>query len=118
MVDVAQGEVYWLDDEEPFGSEPGFRRPWLVVQNNLTNASAVRTVLACPLTSNLRRAAAPGNVVLDVRETGLRVPSVVLVSGVSARDRSAFEVPTGRVSEVRLAKVVAGILGLLEPREP
>ncbi|MBK6319040.1 MAG: type II toxin-antitoxin system PemK/MazF family toxin [Dehalococcoidia bacterium] len=115
---MRQGEVYWVLGEEPYGSKPGYRRPWLVVQNNLTNATLLNTVLACPLTSNMRRAQAPGNVVLRRREGGLPNESVVQVVGLSPVERTLFDELIGAVSSVRLGQVLAGIMGVLEPREP
>ena len=118
MVNVRQGEIYWLDDEEPFGSEPGFRRPWVVVQNNLANSTRIGTILACPLSSNLRGAGAPGNVVLQPRESGLRLASVVIVSGLSARDRSLFDTPVSQLGPSRVTELIAGIIGFLVVRGP
>lgn len=116
--DIRQGDVYWVEDDEPFGSEPGFRRPWLVVQNNLINASPINTVIACPLTSNLRHARAPGNVLLARGEAGLPSTSVVQVLGLTALDRMRFEKFQGVIRAGRLAEVLTGISTVLEPREP
>ena len=68
---IRQGEIYWLDVGEPRGLEPGYRHPYLVVQNNLFNAGRITTVVVCSLTSNLRRAASPGNVQLRKGEANL-----------------------------------------------
>lgn len=118
MAGITQGEVYWADGDEPWGSEPGFRRPWVVVQNNLANATALNTVLACPITSNLRHARAPGNVTLRRREAGLPTDSVVQVAGLTAVDRSRLDELSGALSARRLGEVLAGVVALLEPRDP
>ncbi len=68
---IRQGDIYWVDLEEPSGSEPGYRHPHVVLQNNVFNQSRIRTVIVCPLTTNLKRADAPGNVLLDEGEGGL-----------------------------------------------
>ncbi len=115
--ELKQGELWWIDDSEPRGSEPGYRRPWLVVQNNRTNATAIRTVLMCPLTTNLRLARAPGNVRLGDGEAGLSRESVVVVSGLSARDRTDLDERIGQLSRARLAQVLSGIVLLLDPSE-
>jgi mRNA interferase MazF len=60
---IAQGEVWWADLAEPSSSEPGFRRPVVVVQGDAFNRSRITTVVCVALTSNLRWAEAPGNVV-------------------------------------------------------
>ena len=59
---IRQGEIYWVELEEPTGSEPGYSHPHVIVQNNVFNSSRMRTVILCPLTSNLRRGQDPGNV--------------------------------------------------------
>jgi mRNA interferase MazF len=115
--ELKQGEPWSIDDSEPRGSEPGYRRPWLVVQNNRTNATAIRTVLMCPLTTNLRLALAPGNVRLRHGEAGLLRESAVVVSGLIARDRQDLDQRVGELSRARLAGVLSGIALLLDPSE-
>ena len=73
---------------EPTGSEPGYRRPVLIVQSDSFTRSAIKTVLCAAVTSNLNLAAAPGNVRIAARASGLRKPSVVNVSQVAAIDRT------------------------------
>jgi mRNA interferase MazF len=77
---VHQGDIYWIDLGEPAGSEPGYSHPHVVVQNNVFNRSRINTVVVCALTSNLKRAAAPGNVLLGAGEANLPKQSVVVVS--------------------------------------
>lgn len=106
---ISQGDVWWADLGEPVGSEPGFRRPVIVVQGDSFNRSALRTVVAVPLTSNLRWAAAPGNVRLSARATGLSRDSVANVSQLVALDRSILIERVGRLSSSKLELVLAGI---------
>jgi mRNA interferase MazF len=106
---ISQGDVWWADLGEPVGSEPGFRRPVIVVQGDSFNRSALRTVVAVPLTSNLRWAAAPGNVRLSARATGLPRDSVANVSQLVALDRSILIERVGRLSSSKLELVLAGI---------
>jgi mRNA interferase MazF len=106
---ISQGDVWWADFGEPVGSEPGFRRPVIVVQGDSFNRSALRTVVAVPLTSNLRWAAAPGNVRLTARATGLPRDSVANVSQLVALDRSILIERIGRLSSSKLELVLAGI---------
>ncbi|MBI2859327.1 MAG: type II toxin-antitoxin system PemK/MazF family toxin, partial [Chloroflexi bacterium] len=65
---IDQGDVFWVDLGEPTGSGPAYRHPHVVVQNNVFNKSGIQTVVVCSLTSNLRRAASPGNVLLEKGE--------------------------------------------------
>ena len=78
---VSQGDLFWVDLGEPAGSRPGFRRPFVVVQNDLFNRSRLSTVIVCALTSNLRRAEAPGNVLLPKGAGNLPRESVAAVLG-------------------------------------
>jgi len=106
---IAQGEVWWADLGSPAGSEPGFRRPVIVVQGDAFNASALRTVVCVVVTSNLKWADAPGNVLLPARSTGLPKSSVANVSQLVTLDRDTLTERTGRLSSRTLELVLAGI---------
>lgn len=106
---IAQGEIWWADLGEPAGSEPGFRRPVIVVQGDAFNASSLRTVVCVVLTSNVRWADAPGNVALNPRATGLPKPSVANVSQLVTIDRRMLTERVGRLSGSSLELVLAGI---------
>ena len=68
---IHRGEIWWATLPEPIGSEPGYSRPVLIIQSDEFNASRIATVIAVVLTSNLRLAHAPGNVLLTLQSTGL-----------------------------------------------
>lgn len=106
---ISQGEVWWADLAEPRGSEPGYRRPVVVVQGDAYNRSAIATVVVVPLTSNLRWAEAPGNVPLTARSTGLSRESVANVSQIVALDRTTLTDQGGRISAAKLDIVLRGI---------
>ena len=106
---VRQGDVWWAELPEPRGSEAGLRRPVLVVQGDAFNRSRVATVVCVPLTSQLRWAEAPGNVLLRARSTGLPRDSVANVSLVLAVDRSQLTERAGAISEIELQQVFNGI---------
>jgi mRNA interferase MazF len=106
---INQGEVWWADLSELTGSEPGFRRPVVVVQGDAFNRSAIRTVVTVPLTSNIRWADAPGNVRLSSRSTGLPKDSVANVSQVVALDQSTLTERVGKISQAKLDLLLAGI---------
>lgn len=114
---IKQGEIYWIEVEEPFGSEPGYRYPHVVVQNNIFNQSKINTVVVCALTSNLKRALAPGNVLLDVEEGNLPKQSVVLVSQIFTVDKRQLDERNGSLSKKRIEKILDGIRLLTEPAE-
>lgn len=112
---VRQGEIYWYDAGAPEEAMPAFRRPHLVVQNDRLNDSALGTTLVVPLTTNLRRATAPGNVLISAAESGLRADSVAVVVQVTAVRKATLEELAGRVSAGTLARVIAGINLILAP---
>lgn len=106
---VSQGEVWWADLADPSGSEPGFRRPVVVVQGEPFNRSRIHTVVCVPLTSNLRWADAPGNVRLTARATKLPKESVANVSQILTLDLSTLSDRAGKLSRMRLQAVLDGI---------
>ncbi len=114
---INQGDIYWVDLGEPSGSEPGYKHPHVVIQNNLFNRSQIRTVVVLALTSNLKRAVAPGNVLLDKGEANLSKPSVVNVSQVFTVDKSQLLKPIGTLSPKRACEILNGVKLVIEPRE-
>jgi mRNA interferase MazF len=106
---ISQGEIWWADLQEPTGSGPGYRRPVVVVQCDALNQSRVSTVVCVPLTSNLKWADAPGNVLLAARVTGLPKESVANVSLIVAIDRRQMTECVGKLPRRQLELVLAGI---------
>ncbi len=114
---INQGDVFWIDVEEPTGSEPGYRHPHVVIQNNVFNRSRINTVVVCALTSNLKRAAAPGNVLLEPGEADLPKQSVVNVSQIFTVDKTQLGERIGTLSAQRVRQILDGLQLLIEPRE-
>jgi mRNA interferase MazF len=106
---IAQGEVWWADLAKPSGSEPGFRRPVVLIQGDAFNRSRIATVVCVALTSNLRWAEAPGNVVLSARLTGLPKDSVANVSQIVTLDRAALTERIGALPTKKLELVLLGV---------
>lgn len=106
---ITQGEVWWADYGEPRGSEPGYRRPVVVVQSDAFNRSGIATVVCVPITSNLHWVAAPGNVELRTKDSGLSKTSVANVSQVAALDRAFLVERVGRLPGDKLDLVLRGI---------
>ncbi|MDQ1552469.1 MAG: mRNA interferase MazF, partial [Actinomycetota bacterium] len=102
-------QIWWADLGEPDGSEPGFRRPLLIVQNDAFNRSRLRTTLAVVLTSNLRLLDAPGNVLLSAKASGLPRDSVANVSQVITIDRDFLTERAGSIRGALLGDVDAGL---------
>ena len=112
---IAQGEVWWADLADPTGSEPGFRRPVVVVQGDAFNRSALRTVVCVSLTSNQAWLDAPGNVLLTSRVTSLPRDSVANVSQLVVVDRRRLVEKAGTLPGRLMRQVEDGarlVLGL------
>ena len=106
---MKRGEIWWASLPEPTGSEPGYRRPVLIIQTNEFNRSAIRTVIVAAITSNRSLAAAPGNVQLSARGTGLNVTSVVNVSQIVTLDKSVLTKRVGRVPPSAMRRIENGL---------
>lgn len=106
---ISQGEIWWADLPEPTGSEPGFLRPVVVVQSDEFNRSQIATVMCVPLTSNLRWANAPGNVLLTARTTGLPKESVANVSQLFTFDKTLLIERVSRLPQAKVDLIFAGI---------
>ena len=113
---IHQGDVYWIELEEPSASEPGYSHPHVVIQNNVFNQSRMHTVVVCALTSNLKRASAPGNVLLNPDEGGLPKQSVVVISQIFTVDKAQLGEFIGSLSRERVSQILNGVQLLLEPR--
>jgi mRNA interferase MazF len=110
---VEQAEVWWADLEEPAGSEPGYRRPVVVVQCNAINRSRIGTAICVPLTSNLKWADAPGNVLVPKAESGLPQDSVANVSLIVALDKQNLTDRVRKIPRRRLELILSGVDTLL-----
>ena len=113
---IDQGDIYWVDLGTPRGSEPGFRNPYVVIQNDAVNVARIRTVIVCLVTFNLQRAKAPGNVLLKKNEANLPMPSVVNVSQIYTIDKDMLGEKIGKLDRGRTREILDGIFLMLEPR--
>lgn len=114
---IRQGEIYWVDLGEPRGYKLGYLHPHIVIQNNIFNASRINTVVVCTLTSNLKRAKAPGNVLLEKGEANLPKKSIVNISQIYTVNQVDLIEKIGQMSEERFQQILDGIKLLTEPRE-
>jgi mRNA interferase MazF len=114
---INQGDIFWVELDEPTGSSPGYRHPHVVIQNNVFNRSRINTVVVCALTSNLQRAAAPGNVLLEPGEADLSKQSVVVISQLFTVDKSQLSEHIGTLAKKRIHQILNGIKLLTDPRE-
>lgn len=106
---MRRGEVWWAEVPPPQASEPGYRRPVLIVQANAFNRSRIGTVVVAVITTNMRLAAAPGNVKLGRRQAGLPKASAVNVSQVLTLDRAFLTGRAGALPAPKMDEVDAGL---------
>jgi mRNA interferase MazF len=106
---VSRGDIFWIAPDEARGSIPGVPHPHVVVQEDVFNHSRIGTVVVCALSSSLRKASEPGNVLLESGEGSLERQSVVVASQVSCVYRSRLGAYIGSLSQVRVDQVVAGL---------
>jgi len=110
---IRRGEVWWAALAEPEGSEPGYRRPVVVVQCNEFNESRIRTVVVAALTTNLRLAAASGNVLCGKADTGLPKDSVINVSQILTINKARLTHRAGRLPAKLMQTVEDGLRSVL-----
>lgn len=111
---MRRGEIWWASMPEPVGSEPGYRRPVVIVQADSFNQSRIRTVVTVALMSNLGLAEAPGNVLLSSRQTGLPKDCVANVSQVATLDRMFLTERIGAVPGSFLQRIENGLRLVLD----
>lgn len=106
---IARGELWWLDLGAPTGSEPGHRRPVVIVSADAYNQSRIQTVLALTVTSSLRLGLGPGNVSLEAGDGGLDRASVVNVTQVVTLDKDRLTERIGSLDPATMELVDAGL---------
>ena len=95
---MLRGEIWWASLRVPRGSEPGYRRPVVIVQADEFNRSDISTIIVAAISSNLHLAEAPGNIYLKRRESGLPKESVINVSQLLTLDKTYLSEKAGRLS--------------------
>lgn len=111
---MVRGEIWWAELPEPSGSEPGYRRPVLILQSDAFNRSKIHTVVCSVITSNLRLAEAPGNILLRESDSNLTRASVVNVSQIITLDKSFLMECVGAISRRLMKRVDEGVRLVLD----
>jgi len=102
---IQQGDIYWVTLE----NEESYTHPHVVIQEDVLNQSRINTVVVCALTTNMKKAQAPGNILLELGEANLPKQSIVVVSQVSTVDKSQIGEYIGKLSEERVKQILAGM---------
>ena len=106
---MIRGEIWWAEFGIPYGSEAGFTRPVLTVQDDSFNESRIKTIVVLPLATNLRLLDAPGNVFIRKKESKLTDDSVIIVAQLYAIDRGRFKKKISRVGKEIMERVEIGM---------
>jgi len=114
---MTRGELWWADFGLPFGSEPGYKRPVLIIQNDVFNNSKINTTIVIPLTTNLLLAEAPGNMIITGSESKLKKDSVIIISQIEAIDRQRLIKKITAVDGAIIKKVEDSIMFVLGMRK-
>lgn len=111
---MMNGEIWWVDFQEPRGSTPAFVRPGIIVQNNELNRSELNSTIVIPITTNCRLADYKGNVFLDKTESKLSKDSVALCAQITTVDKQALLEKNSKISSELLNEVYEEISWVLE----
>jgi len=110
---MTRGELWWADFGVPFGSEPGYKRPVFIIQNDFFNNSKINTTIVIPLTTNLLLAEAPGNILISGNESKLRRDSVMVISQIEVIDRQRLIEKITAIDGAIIKKVEDSIMFVL-----
>ena len=103
---MVKGEIWWANlPTNPYGSEPGKRRPVLIIQNDVINRSNIKTIICAVITSNMNQAQVPGNILLEKSITGLDKTSVVNFSQIVTVDKTRFIAQVSMLSKTYITKI-------------
>ena len=110
---MIRGEIWWLDYGIPFGSEPGFRRPVVILQNDFFNSSSINTTIVIPLSTNILLADVPGNILLKKKESKLGKDSVILLSQIGVVDKQRLMEKVAKINNDTMEKIENSIIFIL-----
>ena len=108
-----RGEIWWANLPDLVGSEPGYRRPVLIIQDDIFTQSRISTVIVVIITSNTQLAEAPGNVLLSQGATGLSRDSVANVSQILTVDKTFLVERIGSLTDHLQEEVDEGLRAIL-----
>jgi len=114
---MIRGELWWADFGVPFGSEPGYKRPVLILQNDFFNRSKINTTIVIPLTTNLMLADVPGNILITKNESKLKKDSVITISQIEVIDRQRLLEKITKIDRAIIEKVENNIMFVLGIRK-
>jgi mRNA interferase MazF len=114
---VKRGEIWWVSLPDPLSSEPGYKRPVVIIQSDSFNKSKINTIICAVLTSNLKLKDVPGNILLPNKTTGLPKDSVINISQIITIDKSFLEKKAGELTRKQRIKMDIGLKIVLSLNE-
>ena len=109
VVTINQGDIFWIHENSASEKRSVHPHPYVVIQDNLLNHSRITTVVACLISTNLKKATEPGNVLLNEKEGNLPKQSIIIVSGLETLNKSELTDYVGTVSKKRIKQIFDGI---------
>ena len=110
---MIRGELWWADFGIPFGGEPGYKRPVLIIQNDFFNKSKINTIIVIPLTTNLILADAPGNILITKNQSKLKKDSVITISQIEVIDRRRLIEKITKIDRAIIEKIENNLMFVL-----
>ncbi|MDR1231766.1 MAG: type II toxin-antitoxin system PemK/MazF family toxin [Spirochaetaceae bacterium] len=112
---MTRGELWWADYGIPYGSEPGpgYRRPVIIIQNNLFNNSRIKTTVVVPLSTNLLLADVPGNIFIGKKDSGLTKDSVIIISQIGVIDKERLLEKVSKINRETMEKIENNIMYII-----
>jgi mRNA interferase MazF len=102
---MTRGEIWWVDYGIPYGSEPGYRRPVIILQNDFFNNSKINTTIGVPLSTNVLLADVPGNIFLNKKDSKLTRDSVILISQIGVIDKERLLKKVSKINREIMEKI-------------
>jgi mRNA interferase MazF len=110
---MTRGEIWWVDYGIPYGSEPGYRRPVIIIQNDFFNNSKINTTIVVPLSTNLLLADVPGNIFINKKDSKLSKDSVILISQIGVIDKERLVEKVSKINSELMEKIEANIMFII-----
>jgi mRNA interferase MazF len=110
---MTRGEIWWVDYGIPYGSEPGYRRPVIIMQNDFFNDSKINTTVVVPLTTNLLLADVPGNILINKKDSKLNKDSVIIISQIGVVDKERLIEKISSINYEAMEKIEDNIMFIL-----
>jgi mRNA interferase MazF len=110
---MTRGEIWWVDYGIPYGSEPGYRRPVIIIQNDFFNNSKINTTIAVPLSTNLLLGDVPGNILINKEDSKLTKDSVILVSQIGVIDKERLKEKVSKINRQKMEEIENNIMFIL-----